>query len=292
MFNVFENATSFEQQDRTPFQFRHKLADDPALSLEHLTNIIPELPPELLFCSDRRMVLGENFDAAISAGRKKYSKTIDKFIATLPTSDAYLMVKAPETHPALRPLFENLTADVEHTINARGLGERALNCTSYLFMSSPHSVTPFHFDRYSNFLLQIRGTKEVTVFKPWDSEVVTQEEQEAHIAYEGDAIRWRPAHASRGQAFHCTPGDALHMPFISPHHVKNGSELSITLSIFFNDTRTRQQVAASQFNHHMRRSLGALSWKPTPVGQHHTLDSIKGFAYRGLAKAGSVLRIR
>jgi hypothetical protein len=140
--------------------------------------------------------------------------------------------------------------------------------------------------------LQIRGTKEVTVFKPWDSEVVTQEEQEAHIAYEGDAIRWRPAHASRGQAFHCTPGDALHMPFISPHHVKNGSELSITLSIFFNDTRTRQQVAASQFNHHMRRSLGALSWKPTPVGQHHTLDSIKGFAYRGLAKAGSVLRIR
>jgi hypothetical protein len=130
------------------------------------------------------------------------------------------------------------------------------------------------------------------VFKPWDTEVITPEEQEAHIAYEGDALQWRPAHASRGEAFHCVPGDALHIPFIAGHHVKNGPELSITLSIFFNNDKTHQQIAAIKFNRRMRKSLGLLRWDPTPVGVNHSLDRAKGITYRGLAKAGSLMGLR
>lgn len=286
MMRVFEDAPDFAHQDRQAFRFRHRLAEHPALKMNNLTAMIPTLPENQVYFSARRMEQGENFDKAITDHRKEHS--IEQVIEGIRTSNAYIMVREPEKHPSFHELHRELSADIEHSIRRRGFGNRALEPRSYLFISSPNSVTPFHFDRASNFLMQIEGTKEVTIFPPLDSRVITDEEYEGHISRNGQEVEWKPEAAPLGKTFHCQPGDALHIPFVAGHTVKNGPGLSITLSVFFNHRRSMAQMNALLMNKRLRPLLGRLGMQPTKVGHHHRLDSTKSFVYRGLRKAGVV----
>lgn len=50
----------------------------------------------------------------------------------------------------------------------------------WLFVASPGAVTPFHFDRFSNFLFQIRGSKELAVFPHFHKSVLSPEDCEKY----------------------------------------------------------------------------------------------------------------
>ncbi len=284
MMRVFEDTEDFANQDRRAFRFRHRLAGHPALQLDNLAKVIPTLPENQVYFSARRMEQGENFDHAITDHRKGHS--IEQIIDGIRTSNAYIMVREPEKHASFHELHRELSADIAHSIQRRGFGDRALEPRSYLFISSPNSITPFHFDRASNFLMQIQGTKEVTIFPPFDPRVITDAEYEGHIARSGQEVAWKPAAEPLGTEFHCEPGDALHIPFVAGHSVKNGPELSITLSIFFNHNRSMEQMNALLLNNRLRRVLKPLGMSPTPVSRSRRLDSAKSFAYRALRKIG------
>jgi hypothetical protein len=61
-----------------------------------------------------------------------------------------------------------------------------------LFIVSPNAMTPFHFDRCSNFLMQIRGSKEVAVFPNFNEEVVPAAECESYMHREEAKPLWKP----------------------------------------------------------------------------------------------------
>jgi hypothetical protein len=42
---------------------------------------------------------------------------------------------------------------------------------AFIFLSSPNSVTPLHFDPEHNILLQLRGAKTITIFPQTDTEI-------------------------------------------------------------------------------------------------------------------------
>lgn len=276
---IFEASAPFHLQDQTPFSFRHNLVDHPSLRIEKLAETIPELEKRFVFHSARKMSKGEDFEQALTENREVES--IESAIANIRQSDAYIMVREPERHAAFSGIHRQLTAEIEHQVSQRGWGRSLIEPRAYLFISSPDSITPFHYDRASNFLLQIRGAKEVTVFPPWHEKVITSHEYESHMAYQEASVKWKPESEHLGRKFTCSAGDALHIPFVAGHHVRNGSgDLSITLSIFFNHRRSWAQLKALRWNNKLRSRLSRLGLKPVSVGRNTALDHLKSLAYR------------
>lgn len=195
------------------------------------------------------------------------------------------MVSSPQSHPSLRELYQDLITDVEELMHLRRVGQHAITPKLYLFIASPNSVTPFHIDRYSTFLLQFRGSKTVTVSQPWDQRVVSDPDCESYVAYINTRLPWTPDKDTHSTAFHFNPGEALHIPFVAGHHVRNGpDDVSVSMSIIFNTDQTMAWRHALNFNQRSRRVLGKLGLKPARVGQHPLRDSLKARAWSAYAR--------
>src|SRR5690606_23634472 len=137
----------------------------------------------------------------------------------------------------------------------------------------------FHIDRYSTVLLQFQGSKQITVFPPWDERVVPANEREGFVACMGQRPRFRPEIENLGTRFEFHPGEALHIPYVSGHHVKNGpTEVSISLSIIFNTAETVRQLNAMAFNAAMRLAMNKVGLHPRAVGHSSWRDLLKSTA--------------
>ncbi len=267
--------------DRVGFLFDHRLVDHPALSLDVLADVLPSLPSNQVFHSSGRLANTDNFDRAHLDHRPAVD--LETALEQLLTTDGYIMVRRPETHAAFKPLFAALHAEVSQLVSAAGIPRAIDDAMLYLFIASPNSVTPFHIDRYSTFLMQCRGSKVVTVYSPWDVRVVDDQDTEHFFANTGRRPVWRPETETLGQPFEFRPGQALHIPFAAGHHVRNGSEdVSISLSIIFKTARTRQLMRAMLFNHYIRAAMAPLGMQPGRVALDHPGVASKANAWRAL----------
>lgn len=287
MLKCFGEGIAQELLDKGPFTFQHRLMGHPALELANLGRVIPALPPSQVFYSSGRLQKSDDFDRAHVDHRNGLS--IEETIENIRTSNSYIMVRSPERDPSFAELHRELVADVAALMRARGVGREPIDAKLYLFIASPESVTPFHIDRYSTFLMQFQGEKEVVVFPPWNEQVVTARECEAFMAHSGERPPFRPESEALATRFHFKPGEALHIPFVAGHHVRNGpNEVSVSMSIIFNTEETRSQIRALLFNHRVRPLLGRLGMAPRPVCSAAWRDSLKATVHgaaAGLARA-------
>jgi hypothetical protein len=279
MLKCFVDSADFDRQDREPFKFKHQLLGHPALSLGNLSRVLPAMPKSNVYYSSGLLKKEDNFDRAHLDHQNGLS--LEDTIENIRTSDSYIMVRQPELDASFSPLFKDLVADVGELIQRQGVGRQAVNPKLYLFIASPNSLTPFHIDRYSTYLMQFQGSKEVKVFNPWDERVVTGPECENFMANTGGRPVWRPEAEPLGTSFHFSPGEALHIPFVAGHYVKNGDkEVSISMSIIFNTQVTAHYIRALMFNQRVRPVLSRMGLSPEAVGQHQRLDVIKSQTYR------------
>jgi hypothetical protein len=270
----FENTEGVSSFDRAAFRLRHKLLGHPALSLENLAAVIPALPRQRVMYSTRKLQNGDDFEGTFANRPEVHG--LEESIERLRTSDSYIMVDGPEVHPSFAQLHRDLMADVEAIMRERGVGDRPADARLYLFIASPGSVTPFHIDRYSTFLLQFRGTKVVTVFPQWDERVVSRAHTEAYMAYASTRLSWSPERDALGKPYAFSPGEAIHIPFAAGHHVLNGDDdVSISMSIIFNTDESLRWRRALAFNHRARKLLGRVGMAPAPVAVHAWRDSVK-----------------
>jgi hypothetical protein len=270
----FSEDIQTDALDRQPFVFGHKLMGHPALSLENLGRVLPALPPGHVFHSSGKLKESDDFDRASIEHPNGLS--IEQTIENIRSSNSYIMVRAPELDPSFAPVFKELCSDVQALMQARGVGQAPMDAMLYLFIASPGSLTPFHIDRYSTFLLQFRGSKEVGVFPPWDARVVSAADREGFVARSGERPPWRPESEPLATTFSFRPGDALHIPFIAGHYVRNGlDDVSISMSIIFNTDESMAQIRAMLLNHRLRRAFKPLGLAPQPVGQRPVLDGLK-----------------
>jgi len=278
-FTCFESDASSIRLDRQASVCRHRLMGHPALSLENLAQVIPALPENQVFHSTGRLGFSDNFDRAHLEHRPEQG--LRDALEQLRTTNAYIMVRQPETAPSFRPLLEDLKRDVELLVKAAGVPAGIDEAMLYLFIASPNSITPFHIDRYSTLLLQFRGSKQVTVFPPWDPRVVSDEDAEQFFARTGRRPAWKPEAEPLGTTFAFTPGQALHIPFAAGHHVRNGGDdVSISLSIIFNTPETRKIINALALNHRMRPLMRRLGLSPAPVALGAPGVGSKALAWR------------
>ena len=274
MTNCFAEDIRSELLDRAPFKFHHQLLEHPALSLENLARVLPTLPQQQVMYSKGLLDVADDFESTFR--KKPRDRTLEETIDSIRTSDSYIMVRSPEIDPSFADLYKALCGEVASLMKTRGVGSMPLQAQLYLFIASPNSITPFHIDRYSTFLMQFRGSKTVTVGTPWDDRIVSQPDREAYVVREKTKLPWSSQLDEFSTAFEFSPGEALHIPFIAGHHVCNGPEdVSISMSIIFNTEESVRWRNAISFNHILRKQLNKVNLTPNSIGQSDWRDALK-----------------
>jgi hypothetical protein len=283
--------------DRTPFHFEHELANHDALSLESLREIVLSLPADQVYASRADLKIDTDFDRA----HKDHAidRSLAATLADMATTNAYVMVRQPDTHPRLRPILELFMSELRENIRknpqasstffAPGVGEEFHDPMLYLFISSPNSVTPFHVDRYSTLLLQLQGEKDVMIWDRRDRGTVTEEELESlfgqpYVKNPG----YKGAHTREPHTAHLTRGHGVHIPFTAPHWVKNGPAVSVSISFICQTDAALRDAHAYNFNYRWRKLLSRIpSPLPKPpimsVGESEIVDTTKARVYQSIS---------
>jgi hypothetical protein len=189
----------------------------------------------------------------------------------------WLALHNVQLDPEYRALVDDLLDSVKPVVDARdpGMCHRA----GWIFVTSPGAVTPYHMDHEHNFILQVRGRKTLHVWEPLDREVVTERALELfHARGSRELVLWSEAIQPKAHVFDLEPGMGGYMPSTAPHWVKNGPEVSVTVSATYYSDSTRR----TELLHIVNDRLRGLGLSPRPVGASAQGDAVKLGAARVL----------
>ncbi len=145
---------------------------------------------------------------------------------------------------------------------------------AYIFVTSPNNVTPLHMDPEHAFLLQLRGTKRMSLFNHKNTDIVTEEQLELYPGKHRN-LPYREEFEAVGVQQHLEPGESIFVPIFDPHWVQNGPEVSVSFSITWHTDYSLRMVKLSYVNAGLRR----LGLPQASVGVHPVLDGVKVAAY-------------
>jgi hypothetical protein len=262
---VFDPTEFVTNLNREPFRIGHRLSDHPLFELSALRRLCASLPREHIEYNAGDVPLSVTDPGSVQKTGLSPEETIER-IAEVPS---WLVMKYVEQAPEwgalldeclqeLRPLSESLLP---------GMGRRE----AFIFVSSESSVTPFHIDPEVNFLLQIRGDKQMTVFSPKDRRVLSEEQLEAFYTGAHRNLPFPEQYRSAGTRFDLKPGDGVHVPVTAPHWVSVAGGVSVSFSITYRTIESTRRSAVYALNHRMRRA----GLSPRTYGQSDLRDNAK-----------------
>lgn len=270
------DGDEFRQKfNRLPFLVRHGLADHPLLSLPRLVELSRRLPAKSVKYNDGNLSVAENLEAIPANGL-----SIEETIRRIEEQCSWMVLKNVHDDPPYRELLMDCLEAIKPCSEPLEPGMH--DARAFVFISSPGSVTPFHIDPEINFLLQIRGSKSMSVFDPSDRELVPEQDLEQFsLAEDLGLVKYKPELQHRAFVAEMSPGIGVHCPVTAPHWVKVGPEVSISFSITFRSHGTGRRRNAYWINAHLRR----LGISPAPVGVSPWRDTLKHGLFRTLAGA-------
>ncbi|WHO38332.1 cupin-like domain-containing protein [Sphingobium sp. AP49] len=259
-----------------PVKLEHGLVGHPLLTLDGLAALAERMPAERVEYNLGKLPLGLRPEDTPSNGL-----TLGETIRTIETNGSWAVLKNVEQDQAYAVLLDAALAELEPAV-LRSTGPM-LNREAFIFLTSPDSITPFHMDPEHNILLQIMGTKTMTVFPARDEELVPAQKSEAFHGGGHRNLVWQDGFRARGTPFALVPGDAVHVPVKAPHFVENGPAVSISLSVTWRSDRSVAEGELHSFNALLRkRGL------PTgPVSERPEEQGVRRFVYRVMRKLGA-----
>ena len=244
-----------------PFAVRHGLADHPAFALERLVELARRLPPSTVEYNAGDLPLTQDPKLTPQTGL-----SIEETIRRIHEARSWMVLKRVEADAEYRRILDDCLDEIAPL--APGMRGRQ----AFVFISSPGSVTPYHIDHEYNFLLQIRGTKLMSIF---DRAVLSEQEIERFYRGEHRNLVFDETRASEARTFELRPGDGVHVPVNAPHYVKNGPEPSVSFSITFRTPEGDRRASVYRVNERLR----ALGVSPRRVGDAPVVDRAKYLAY-------------
>lgn len=250
----------------------HELANHPLLELEALAQLGEALPDSAVEYNRGDLPVGLDEKPGATG------LTIGETIRGIATSNSWAALKNIEQIPGYRNLLLDLLDELRPIIEPRT--GRLLKPQAFIFVSSPNAVTPYHFDPEHNILLQMRGSKVMTMFPPSNPRFAPDEVHETYHRGGKRELVWDERFAASGLGFPLAPGDALYVPVMAPHYVNNGPEVSISLSITWRSDWSFAEADARALNGLLRQ------WGFTPKrpGRWPASNRNKALAWRVLRR--------
>jgi hypothetical protein len=262
----------------------HRLGDHPLLQIDALVELGKRL-------AARRLVRTHSADAtagtsfADAPNLHPNQKSAEETLAGIAEARAWMSLLNVQADPTYRALIGEILDEIRPIVEERdpGMCYRA----GWIFVSSPGAVTPFHIDHEHNFIMQIRGTKRLYTWDPFDREVVSERAQELfHDQHSREQVLWRDDLRGRARVFDLEPGLGGYMPSTTPHMVENGPGPSITISFTYYTDSTRRRELLYRGNARLRR----LGLAPRPIGASQVRDQIAAAVLGGYTAARGAVR--
>ena len=193
---------------------------------------------------------------------------------------AWMSLLNVQTDPVYRELVDEVLDDIRTFSEPvdPGMCYRG----GWIFVTSPDTITPFHFDKEHNFLVQLQGRKTIHVWDHRDQLAAPEAARDRfHACHERDLLSWSEALRERATAFHLEPGQGAYMPSTSPHMVENGSEPSVTMSFTYYTDATRRDSLLHRAHYRLRQR----GFAPPPVGANRLLDGALSLSLGALGAA-------
>jgi mannose-6-phosphate isomerase-like protein (cupin superfamily) len=138
---------------------------------------------------------------------------------------------------------------------------------AFVFVSSPNSVTPVHFDIEHSLLMQVSGRKTVSIGR-WENDAARRHEFDRYWDGSHGRIENLPPETA---AYTMTPGQAVYIPPGTPHWVHNGPDISLSVTLTYFTAATVRENRIEDFNSHLRRR----NLKPREPGHSAAVDTAK-----------------
>jgi len=257
-----------------PHVLPHALHQHPLLELEALAQLAEALPTASVEYNAGDQPIG------VDGKPEPTGIPIGETIRRIDTSNSWAVLKNVEQHPGYAALLEELLSELRAEIE-RKTG-RMLKTQAFIFVTSPGGVTPYHFDPEHNILLQVRGSKVMTQFPAGDPVYAPDELHESYHTGGGRELIWRNELSNGGTEFAIGPGEALFVPVMAPHFVRNGPEPSVSLSITWRSEWSFAEADARAFN----RLLRNWGLRPARPDRWPARNAAKAFGWRLARKLG------
>jgi Cupin-like domain len=258
-----------ENYPETPHKLRHSLGDHPLMSLEALAKLGEALPVKSVEYNKGDLPVGIDPELVPANGL-----SIGETIRRVEECRSWAVLKNIEQMPEYQALLIGLLAELKPQIEEKT--GRMMRPQGFVFVSSPDAVTPYHFDPEHNILLQLRGKKVMTQFPAGDPRFAPDETHEGYHTGGHRNLVWRDELAAGGTPWSLSPGEALFVPVMAPHHVKNGPEPSISLSITWRSDWSFAEADARAFNGLLRK----VGIRPRAPGRFPAQNKAKSYAWR------------
>ena len=257
-----------------PHILTHSLTSHPLLEIEALAGLAEKLPITSVEYNRGDLPIG------VDGKPGSNGMTIAETIRRVAEAESWAVLKNIEQVPAYQALLLGLLEEIRPEIEAAT--GAMLTPQGFIFVSSPNSVTPYHFDPEHNILLQIRGSKVMTQFPAGDTRFVPDEAHETYHSGGPRELRWDDAFLEHGTEFPLAPGEALFVPVMAPHFVKNGPAPSVSLSITWRSEWSYRESDARVLNAILReRGL-----RPKAPGRWPQQNYGKAYAFRVMRRLG------
>jgi Cupin-like domain len=276
MTAIFDSAARLlfaANYPETPHKLNHHLRDHPLLTIDALAGLGEKLSPASVEYNKGDLPVG--IDPALVPTN---GLSIGDTIRLAETSGSWAVLKNIEQSPEYAALLMGLLTELKPHIEEKT--GRMLKPQGFIFVSSPNAVTPYHFDPEHNILLQLRGTKVMTQFPAGDARFAPDETHEGYHTGGHRNLVWRDELAAGGTEWPLKPGEALFVPVMAPHHVKNGPAVSISLSITWRSDWSFAEADARAFNGVLRK----IGVRPRAPGRFPAQNKAKAFAWRAIRK--------
>lgn len=264
----------FEKKfSREPFLIKHKLCDHPLFDIERILELAQTLPADNIEYN-----AGEIPISVDHANTPQTGLSAEETIRRIRDCKSWLVLKYVEQDPEYAQLLNECMEQLRPFTEPIAPG--MVSPEAFVFVTSPGSVTPYHIDPEHNFLLQVRGSKEVHMYDGRNRELLKECELEDFYSDRGRNLEYKPEYEEHAWVYDLQPGQGLHFPVTYPHYVKNGEEVSISFSITFRTPDLDRRRGLYQFNGKLR------DWGMTPkaVGHSRLRDSSSFFLFRLLRK--------
>lgn len=268
VFSPAERERFAAHYPEVPHKLAHALGRHPLLELDALARLAEALPAESIEYNQADLPIG--IDGKPDPTGIPIGETIRKIEAT----GSWAALKNVEQEPEYAALLADLLAEIQPQIEAKT--GRMMKTQAFIFITSPNGVTPYHFDPEHNILLQIRGSKVMTQFPAGNAAYAPDEVHEAYHTGGGRELKWRDELLAGGTEFPLKAGEALFVPVMAPHFVRNGPEPSVSLSITWRSEWSFAEADARAFNSVLRR----IGLRPRQPGRWPHRNMAKALGWR------------
>lgn len=282
-FHPAEPGVIFDREARSafaayypeqPHKLMHRLADHPLMTLDALATMAEALPAASVEYNLSNLPVGLNGAKAAGNGLG-----IGETIRGIAQTGSWAALKNIEQVPAYRDLLMGLLEELRPTIESKT--GAMLKPQGFVFVTSPDGMTPYHFDPEHNILLQLMGSKTMVQFPAGNAFYAPDETHETYHTGGGRELYWRDELAAGGREFPLDPGEALFVPVMAPHYVRNGPAPSISLSITWRSEWSFAEADARAFNRLLRKA----GISPRAPGRWPARNRARALGWRLFAKA-------